>query len=158
MAPGLSRERFGFERWASHDDTLRARVRDLRTQAKEAARREGPEVRASDLDPRALSWLQENARAAGVTVITETRDVRDLEALPSASFVVTNPPYGERIAADRRLYDGFADALRRLRPNGCAVLAGTPAIGAAIGRDPSRFWILFNGPIECRLMVYEMAS
>lgn len=35
-----------------------------------------------------------------------------------------------------------------------AVLAGAPAIGDAMGRAPDRWWALYNGPIECRLLVY----
>jgi len=38
-----------------------------------------------------------------------------------------------------------------------ALLAGTPAIGRAMGREADRWWILYNGPIECRLLVYAIA-
>ena len=37
-----------------------------------------------------------------------------------------------------------------------ALLAGTPAIGRAMGREPDKWWILFNGAIECRLLVFEV--
>jgi hypothetical protein len=35
-----------------------------------------------------------------------------------------------------------------------ALLAGTPALERAMGRAPDRWWMLFNGPIECRLLLY----
>jgi 23S rRNA G2445 N2-methylase RlmL len=155
MAPGLSRARFGFERWAHGDDALVQRVRDLRAHARDAPRREGPEVRASDIDANAVAFTRANAEAAGVLVKSERRDVRYLEPLEPAAFVVTNPPYGERIAAGPGIYDDLADAARRVRPYAVALLAGTPAIGSAMRRAPDRFWILFNGPIECRLLVYS---
>jgi putative N6-adenine-specific DNA methylase len=154
MAPGLSRAELGFERWASTDASLRTRLRDLRERARAAARPEGPPIVASDVDPAALEWTRDNARAAGVQVVTRRADVRDLAPLGPSGFVVTNPPYGERIDADRTLYGNMARALRALSGHTAAILAGTPAIGQAMGRPPDRWWMLFNGPIECRLLVY----
>ena len=156
MAPGLGRERFGFERWASHDEAMRRRLGELRDQARAEAVREGPPVRASDVDPEALALTRRSARAAGVELVVERRDVRALEPLEPPGFVVTNPPYGERLDADRELYDGLARAVRRLHGHTVALLAGTPAIARAMRREPDRWWALYNGPIECRLLVYAV--
>jgi 23S rRNA G2445 N2-methylase RlmL len=68
---------------------------------------------------------------------------------------VTNPPYGERIAAGDALYHELGRSLRRMRGWTVAVLAGTPEIARAIGREPDRWWALYNGPIECRLLLYS---
>ncbi len=155
MAPGLSRARFGFERWAHGDDALVQSVRDLRAHARDAPRRDGPEVRASDIDGNAVAFTRANAHAAGVHVISERRDIRHLEPRDPAAHIVTNPPYGERLDVGSGIYDVLADAARRTRPHAVALLAGTPAIGSAMRRAPDRFWILFNGPIECRLLVYS---
>jgi len=157
MAPGLARPRFGFERWANHDDATRSRVRELREEARAAPRGSGPVVRASDVDPRSVAQARDNARAAGVEVIVERRDVRDLAPLEPPGFIVTNPPYGERLDVDRTLYGDLAHALRRMHGHTVALLAGTPAIGRAMGREADRWWILYNGPIECRLLVYAVA-
>jgi putative N6-adenine-specific DNA methylase len=156
MAPGLARERFGFERWASHGDAERRGMALLREEARGAARREGPPVLAGDVDAHAVALARDNARAAGVEVVFERRDVRDLAPLDPPGFIVTNPPYGERIAADDTLYDDLGRALRRLRGHTVAILAGTPAIARAMRREPDRWWILYNGPIECRLLVYSL--
>jgi 23S rRNA G2445 N2-methylase RlmL len=99
---------------------------------------------------------RENARSAGVSVVTERRDVRDLRLLEPAGFVVSNPPYGERLAAGPDLYEDLAQALRAMHGHTAALLAGTPAIGHAMRRAPDRWWILYNGPIECRLLVYAI--
>jgi putative N6-adenine-specific DNA methylase len=156
MAPGLGRARFGLERWASHDEAMRRRLADLRQEAHSAAlgAKGGPPVRASDADPRAVELARENARAAGVDLVVEQQDVRDLPALDPPGWVVTNPPYGERIAGGEALYRELARSLRRLRGWGAAVLAGTPDIARAMGREPDRWWALYNGPIECRLLLY----
>jgi putative N6-adenine-specific DNA methylase len=154
LAPGLSRERFGFERWADHGQAMRVGMKQLREEARDAALREGPPVYAADVDPRAIEWTRENAERAGVSIHAETRDIRDLSPLDPPGFVVTNPPYGERLDADRSLFTDMGRALRSLRGHTIAILAGSPAIGRAMGREPERWWILHNGPIECRLLVY----
>jgi 23S rRNA G2445 N2-methylase RlmL len=132
-------------------------MRQLRDEARDAALREGPPIHASDVDPRAVEWTRENAERAGVSIVAETRDIRDVTPLDPPGFVVTNPPYGERLDADRSLFTDMGRALRGLRGHTIAILAGSPAIGRAMGREPDRWWILHNGPIECRLLVYAVA-
>ena len=156
MAPGLAHERFGLERWASHDDEERQWLRSLREEARASARPHGATVFARDVDPRAVELARDNARAAGVELVVEQGDVRDLAPLEPAGFVVANPPYGERLATDDALAADLAKALRRMRGHTGALLAGTPALGRAMRREPDRWWILFNGPIECRLLVYAL--
>jgi 23S rRNA G2445 N2-methylase RlmL len=156
IAPGLGRERFGFERWASHDDDARTMLRQLREEARDARLRDGPTVRATDVDEQALARTRENARDAGVDLVVERADARSIEPLVPAGTIVTNPPYGERLEADRYLYAGVARSLRGLRGHTVALLAGTPAIERAMGRPPDRWWSLFNGAIECRLLVYAL--
>src|SRR5262249_4745385 len=130
----------------------------LREEAKAAALPpgEGPPVLASDVDERSVALTQENARAAGVRLAVERRDVRDLAPLEPPGWIVTNPPYGERRAAGDTLYDDLARALRRMRGHTAAMLAGTPAIARAMRREADKWWILYNGPIECRLLVYSL--
>jgi len=154
-APGLARARFGFERWASHDVGARTGLAELRESARAAARSDGPPIMAYDVDPEAIAWTRDNARAAGVEIICATRDVREGTLADPARVVVTNPPYGERLDAAQALYDALADAVRPVPGQTTALLAGAPAIGRAMQRPPDRWWIVYNGPIECRLLVYE---
>lgn len=158
IAPGLLRERFGFERWASHGDAERRGVALLRQEARAQKQRAAPEapVLASDVDPRAVGVAKQNARAAGVELTLETRDVRDLAPLAPPGFVVANPPYGERLEADAALYETLGRVARGMHGHTVALLAGTPAVGQAMKRKPDRWWALFNGPIECRLLVYAI--
>lgn len=155
LAPGLARKRFGFERWASHDAALRTRVAELREQARAAGRDHGAAIHASDADAEAVRNARQNARAAGVAIDLRQRSVRDLPAMGRDGIVVTNPPYGQRLEAEPGLYTELATALSRLGGASIALLAGTPAIERAMGRPPDRFWLLYNGPIECRLLLYS---
>lgn len=154
VAPGMLRARFGVERWASADGALAARMKALREAARSRARRDGPPVLACDVDERVLGLAERNARAAGADVRFERRPVRELpDVAPDGVVVVTNPPYGKRLAAGEELYAEMAGAFRSLRGATVAVLAGAPEIQRALGR-PRRWQSLVNGPLELRLLVY----
>ncbi len=155
-APGLSRARFGFERWACQDDSLRLQVRSLREEARAAVRIGAARILARDVDPRAVANTLEHARAAGVDIAVEQASVRALAPLDPPGFVVTNPPYGERLKSSQMLFADLARAMCAMRGHHVALLAGNPSIGRAMGRDPDRWLVLYNGPIECRLLVYAI--
>jgi putative N6-adenine-specific DNA methylase len=153
IAPGLLRERFGLERWACHDEAARRGMADLRDAALARILPASPPIFGSDLDPAALTVAAENARAAGVTVTWSRKDVADLAPLSPPGFVVTNPPYGERLAGGDALFASMAAAMERLRGHRIAILAGAPAIATAFHHDASRSLAVYNGDIECRLLL-----
>jgi putative N6-adenine-specific DNA methylase len=154
IAPGLARTRFGLERWAIHDERLSARLQMLRDEARASAQPLAAPVVARDADATSVGLARRNARAAGVTLVVEQQDIRRLAPGDPHGFVVTNPPYGVRLGREPTLYDDLARACRRMRGSTVALLAGTPAIARAMGRAPDKWWALYNGPIECRLLVY----
>jgi putative N6-adenine-specific DNA methylase len=156
VAPGLGRRRFGFERWASHDAGAIRRMDELRGLARARARRDGPRIVASDVDPRAIAATRENARAAGVALEILLRDVRALGPTSPPGHVVTNPPYGERLPAERALLRDMSATFLRLHGHRVTVLAGSPALLRAIPRRPEKELAVFNGAIECRLVSYEI--
>lgn len=156
IAPGLARARFGLERWANHDEGMRKRLETLRNDARAAALAEGAPVFACDVDRRSVELTRANARAAGVVLGIERRHIRELAPVDPSGFVVTNPPYGERLGADPDLYNELAHAFRRMHGHSIAILCGTPEVARAMRGDPERSWVLYNGPIECRLLVYTI--
>ena len=156
FAPGLLRERFGFERWASHDEEMKRGIADLRAAARARVRPHPMLIEASDVDIQSLRDVQENAKRAGVTVTVRRRDVRDLEATSPPGHVVTNPPYDERIEAAPDLHRVMGRAFARLSGHRITVLAGTPAIMHAIPMRPEKSLVVWNGDIECRLLNYSV--
>lgn len=153
IAPGLLRERFGLERWACHDESARRGMADLRDAALAHILPTSPPIFGSDLDPFALPVAAENARAAGVTVTWSRRDVADLTPLSPPGMVVTNPPYGERLAGSDALFASMAEAMARLQGHRVALLAGSPAIADAFHYDATKSLSVYNGDIECRLLL-----
>ena len=158
VAPGLFRERFGFERWPMHDETLREKMAERRASARARVKSEGPKIIARDLDPAMTEIGRKNARAANAHVLFEYAPVRTLGPTSPPGVIVTNPPWGDRLAADVEAWRDLGAVLDRLRDHGACVLAGTPEILKSIPRKPSRMHVVFNGPIECRALVYEPSS
>lgn len=74
-------------------------------------------------------------------------------------LLVTNPPYGERIGAEdlQQLYQALGGLLRnRFTGWRAAVLTGNPNLGKRMGLRATRFHSLYNGPIECRLLHFDV--
>ncbi len=129
--------------------------------AREAAGLEAlkPVFFGSDIDARAIRAANENAtlaRLAGV-IRFETCDVAQLSA-PSIErgLVVCNPPYDERLAADAALYRLLGDALKRAVPQWRAgLLCGSAELAFATGLRATKKYQMFNGAIECALIVCD---
>ncbi|MCC7539261.1 MAG: RNA methyltransferase [Deltaproteobacteria bacterium] len=160
VAPGLSRPRLGVERAAWLDDSLARRLAELRSSLRERARtsKAAPDVAGSDLDPTAVAIARANAAAAGVGVDFEVAPVSALRPTSPPGWVVTNPPYGERLATDGTLYREMAKTFSQLAGHHVTVLAGSMAILRAFPSPPDRSLLVLNGPIECRLLSWEIGS
>ncbi|MEY4175778.1 MAG: hypothetical protein RI900_2943 [Actinomycetota bacterium] len=112
MAPGRNRS-FQFMQWPSFDEAGWSR---LCKGADADVIDRCPPVLGSDRDRGAVAASLANAATAGVgeQVSVEQRSVSDLVLPPAAGWLVTNPPYGERVGgADvRDLYARFGAVLR----------------------------------------------
>ena len=163
IAPGL-RRRFGFERWPSLSPETRAAWKRLRAEADqsfhEVEHRPLPPVVCADIDAAALAAARKNAAAAGVddAITFERADVAALEHRWPVATLATNPPYGERLQpADLdALYTSMGRAFERLAGWRVIILCGNPALERAIRRKPTVFHRLWNGPLEVRLLRYDM--
>jgi len=161
MAPGLWRARrkgHGFFRFRDCDRQLAARlVQELEARVHEP---EGS-FQASDLDPKAVEAARACAEAAGVAghIMIEQKHFEQAGPLAPTGLVVTNPPYGERLALPRagalfrRIGDWLVQQCGGWR---AAIIApDTPAAGH-LGLRPSHRIPLMNGPIACRLLEVEI--
>jgi 23S rRNA G2445 N2-methylase RlmL len=157
IAPGLLRERFGFERWASHDESQRSMTRELRERAQAAARPayEAPPVFARDIDDHALSLARGNAARAGVSIDFARANVGALRKEHTRAWLVTNPPYGERLDTSTISDRELAETFQRLDGYRVCVLAFRRGILQAMHMKPMIEHALWNGPLECRLLGWE---
>ena len=90
----------------------------------------------------------------------ERCDFRESALPPGPGLVAMNPEWGERLGDARELeetYRAIGDWLKRAAPGKrAAVLTGNAALGRKIGLKPAKRAAVWNGPIECRLLGYEM--
>ncbi len=113
IAPGLRRS-FAFQQWPIHDP---AAWQSLTAQANDAVRATGTQILGQDRDAGAVAFSQQNAERAGVSALVHfnRQAISDLPKLPGTGWVVTNPPYGERVSPGndlRNLYARFGEVLR----------------------------------------------
>ncbi|WP_144327679.1 THUMP domain-containing class I SAM-dependent RNA methyltransferase [Tepidimonas charontis] len=170
QAPGRLR-RFAFERLLPHDAARWAACRAAaRAQEIDWPADRPPIAFGSDVSFRMVDFARRNAERAGVGAAVSFRGGDALQRLPPApepGVLLLNPPYGERIAAAGVAGELGADAFyERLAAHWKTHFGGWTAWVLTPDRDlprrlrlqPSRRVPLFNGPIECRLMRFDLAA
>ncbi len=165
VAPGLTRARFGFERWRGHDAVLWQR---LRIQAEQTAHAGlaalRPVFHGRDRDPAALVAARGNAQRAGVAGFIQLAcgDVAHMAAPVSDStgLLISNPPYGERLGEMPEVLALYRTLGERLRASfggwRVALLFGEQGDGHMIGLKPERSQRLYNGALACNLLQFSV--
>jgi 23S rRNA G2445 N2-methylase RlmL len=160
IAPGLSRERFGAERWVSHGEGEVRALRELRDSLRSRIRpaTHAPAIFAGDLDARAVAQTRENARLAGVPEIhVAVQDVSALGPAEPAGHIVVNPPYGVRLASGDALVARMAEAFGSLPGHRVSALCADDALADALRPlRPQQEHALWNGDLECRLFSWDI--
>jgi putative N6-adenine-specific DNA methylase len=147
IAPGLLGRRYGFERWALYDGRLKDALRDIREQAKARVQPAhlAPSLMALDIDVLAVNVARKLAKRAGVEVHVERLDVRDFMGTDPPGHVVTNPPYGVRLARGATFETMLAHTFRGLRGHRISALCHDPRLAEAMQVPPLQEHALWNG-------------
>ena len=168
LAPGLLRERWGFEGWQGHDPTLWDQVRDAAVARGEAGGN-GALILAGDLDAQAIAIARDNAARAGVarlvrfSVDDAARLARHLRgkriAHAPGGLLVANPPYGQRLLSKDdlpKVNEALRTAVEAL-PAGWSTALITPDAGVdtALGMVPDELISCYNGPIKAWVRIYR---
>jgi putative N6-adenine-specific DNA methylase len=158
--PGLLRRKpFGFQRWPGYDDRS---FRRLVQEAEAKVTRPACRIEGSDRDKGAVAAAAANAAAAAMGAFIRVRPapLGAFMAPGERGILATNPPYGDHSGAGEdltALYRQLGDVLKQRCPGWQAfVLTGDPSLGKQIGLKPSRRIPLYNGPLECRLLVFDL--
>ncbi len=166
VAPGLARERFGFEAWLEHKPKI---WKDLKAEAAARAKagraRELPLLRGYDLDAGAIRSARDNAQRAGFAdqIQFAAQDLSDARPpSPLKGLVATNPPYGERMGSKDELalfYPKLGDALKKNFAGWrCHFFTADLRMAKLIRLQPSRRIPLYNGALECRLFEFGIVA
>jgi len=155
-APGLLRERFGFERWRQHDASLFAEELEAARAARKAEC--SAPIYGFDASKSMVADARSSLRAAGVEqhVSLAVKELAAADKPADAGILVCNPPYGQRLGDQGTLflfYQSLGDALKRGFDGWTAfVFAAQSSNLKHLGLRPTRRHVLYNGAIECRLV------
>lgn len=155
---GYYRDDYSFKKWNDYDPELWTQVVN---EAKENIRDIQLQIVGSDWSGRILQAAKENVISAGLedTITLRTNYIDDSDPPKPAGFLITNPPYGERIKTDDiiSLYKGIGDALKKDYPGYAAwIISSNLDALKFVGLRPSRNVKVFNGQLECRFAKFEM--
>ena len=157
--PGFGRS-FGFQQWMDFDGLLWDKI----LKEAEAGIQTLPVglITGYDQDSRALAVAGRNAVAAGFEgqIHFFHSVLEEFQPEGEKGVVIINPPYGKRLGEEdelKELYCRIGDIMKqRCRGWTGFVLTGNLELAKYIGLKASRRFVLFNGPIECRLLRYEL--
>jgi 23S rRNA (guanine2445-N2)-methyltransferase / 23S rRNA (guanine2069-N7)-methyltransferase len=164
IAPGLLRSRFGFEAWAGHDAPTWHAVKAAADAARARSGLGGGRLFGRDRDGQAVRAARENAQRAGVAEWVDLQPGELSQLLhprQPTGLLLVNPPYGERLGEVEELKGLYASLGTVLRERyvgwKAAVFTGNPPLCKFLRLEARRSHTLFNGPIECRLLRFEVA-
>jgi putative N6-adenine-specific DNA methylase len=159
-APGLLRSNFGFMHLKGFSESS-WRILKSRVKAEEKDRLKG-RIIATDISQQAVDSARKNAMTAGVERLMEfgVCDFSNTPVPEGPGVVILNPEYGERMGEEeelRKIYRGIGDFFKK-RCQGYTgyVFTGNLDLAKRVGLKTKRRLSFYNGPIECRLLEYDL--
>lgn len=155
VPPGALRSRWAFTRLPGFDRNAFERIRSESVPAPKPAVR----LIGRDTDPGAVEAARRNLAAAKLRdrSTVAAGDAFTAEPPAGAGLVVMNPPYGERSESEPDQWRQIGDLLKqRYQGWRAVVLAGDPDQGKWIGLRPARRLPVRNGPIEAKILVFDL--
>ena len=151
IAPGMNRS-FTAEAWANliprklWYDTVNE-ANDLMEDGIEV------DIQGYDADEEVIRIARRNAREAGVERLIhfQRRDVRELNHPKKYGFIITNPPYGERLEDKKdlpELYRAFGESFRRLDSWSAYMITSYEDAERYFGRKADKNRKIYNGMLK----------
>ncbi|WP_026656776.1 THUMP domain-containing class I SAM-dependent RNA methyltransferase [Butyrivibrio sp. AE3003] len=151
IAPGMNRN-FTAESW-THLITPQ-NWKDVREEAQEEIITDiDVDIQGYDLDPEMVEIARINAKKAGVEnmIHFQTRDIADLSHRKKYGFIITNPPYGERIGEKEilpQLYKTIGERYKSLDAWSMYLITGYEQAEKYIGKKADKNRKIYNGMIK----------
>jgi putative N6-adenine-specific DNA methylase len=160
VSPGSLRRGFGFENLKDFEESVYDRVID---DVATAEKTELPfKFYGFDTDRKVLQAAKDNARRAGVDHLIEFKNesIATLAPPVEKGLIITNPPYGARIGDEDNLKDLYRDLGHTLKHRfqgwQAWLLSGNKDLILEMKLKASRRHTIFNGPLECKFLCYDM--
>lgn len=111
------------------------------------------DIQGYDIDPEVLKAARENARLAEVDhmIHFQQRPVKDLRHPKKYGFIITNPPYGERLEDKEmlpKLYTEIGEAYRMLDSWSMYLITSYETAEKYIGRKADKNRKIYNGMLK----------
>lgn len=151
IAPGMNRH-FTAEAWTHLIDPQN--WEDVREEARDEILTDVEvDIQGYDLDPEMVEIARINARKAGVEhmIHFQTRDIADLSHRKKYGFIITNPPYGERIGEKNELnalYKTIGERYKALNSWSMYLITGFEQAEKFIGRKADKNRKIYNGMLK----------
>lgn len=154
---GFYRNEYGFYFWKNFDRSTWKNV------INEADIKDDVNINfyGSDIEPHYLNFAKENAKKAQLQdfITFKVQDMRTSKPERTPALVMMNPPYGERLEVEdiNTLYSEIGDTLKNQYPGCKAFLISSDKEALKhIALHPSKKATLFNGPLECKFLGYDL--
>jgi putative N6-adenine-specific DNA methylase len=161
IPPGHFRKEFGFERWKDLDFDVWDQVQ---LDGKNNILPFESLIVAGDNAGKSIAITKENLKSADLrdkVKVIQTA-FQDMEKPADSGVIIMNPPYGERLDKDddiNNLYKEIGDTLKtKWHGYEAWILTSNQEAAKNVGLRPSRKIEVYNGPLECRFLKYEMYS
>jgi putative N6-adenine-specific DNA methylase len=149
-APGLYRN-FTAEKWRSLPDSV---WKDAREEAEdEITVPSDTDIQGYDIDPSVIEVARANAKLAGVEDLIhfQVRPVSELSHAKKYGFIITNPPYGERLEDKKDLpllYGTLGERFKALDSWSLYMITSYEDAEKYIGRKADRNRKIYNGMLK----------
>ena len=155
LAPGRMRHSWAFEKLPGFDPHRWRRIREEPIPPLS----QDIQLVGVDRSPQAVTAARSNLERAGLHMRSVLRNGDAFHFKPPAGpgLLVVNPAYGERIGEAQQQWRRLGDLLKQRYTGWTAVvLAGDRDRGKQIGLRPRRRYPVRNGPIDARILVFDL--
>lgn len=161
IAPGMKRD---FQAMAWDNILPKSLFKEAKKEAEDLVDRETKlSIQGYDLDTSALDAARGNLSFAGLegNIHFQQRDMRDISSAKKYGFIITNPPYGERLEekeAMPKLYEEMGKAFQRLDEWSYYIITGFEDAPKYFGRKPDKNRKIYNGMMKTYFYSYQGAK
>lgn len=156
--PQYYRKKWSFQKWPNFDRHLFYKVKD---EANEKITNPTARIIGLDNDPISIKFLRRNLRELELDekVSTQMVDFFKWDHRAENAILIMNPPYDERMKVHdvKKFYQSIGDHLKQnFKGNTAWIITNNKQAMKSIGLKTSAKIPVFNGPLECRYMKFEL--
>ncbi len=158
IPPNLNKTHFGFQNWPDWDVDLFEHIKEARLNK---IRRFNAKIHGFDSSAEVILKAKENIENANLSefISVERKDFfKSKKQTKDHLHLLFNPPYGERLKVDiPQFYKKIGDTLKQHYPDSTAwLITSEKQAMKNVGLHATRKIKVFNGPLESRLLKYDI--